>query len=187
MKDEVAPFPSTPAELFELSLSFSVSLSIHVRPSPPPADLLLYSSPSSFFSPLASPHSGDSIFSLSPPLPPQTSHHQNSLSLASSHYYTRRSGHPPLSLCLPAPSLGAPHPGTPSPADFSTPQPPEHRRLARPLLSLLSAPTETEEEDDEKKRRQKETPPWKLYAFYGDIRVVLNPDVKPKIVKPGIT
>ena len=52
------------AELLELSLSS------HVRPSPPTVVLLLRSSPSSSLAPLCWLHSGESILSISPSFPP---------------------------------------------------------------------------------------------------------------------
>uniref|UniRef100_A0A0E0NE45 Uncharacterized protein n=1 Tax=Oryza rufipogon TaxID=4529 RepID=A0A0E0NE45_ORYRU len=61
----------------------------------------------------------------------------------------RRSGHPSLSLRLPPPSPGARCSGTPSPTGVPTSRPPESRRPARPLLSLLSDQRSREEEEVE--------------------------------------
>uniref|UniRef100_A0A0D9YRL4 Uncharacterized protein n=1 Tax=Oryza glumipatula TaxID=40148 RepID=A0A0D9YRL4_9ORYZ len=77
----------------------------------------------------------------------------------------RRSGHPSLSLRLPPPSPGARCSGTPSPTGVPTSRPPESRRPARPLLSLLSDQRSREEEEPPKSRRENFTPSMETFAW----------------------
>nr|BAD16521.1 unknown protein [Oryza sativa Japonica Group] len=91
-------------------------------------------------------------------------HHHLLLSLELSSC-CRRSGHPSLSLRLPPPSPGARCSGTPSPTGVPTSRPPESRRPARPLLSLLSDQRSREEEEPPKSRRGNFTPSMETFAW----------------------
>uniref|UniRef100_A0A0E0RAU5 Uncharacterized protein n=1 Tax=Oryza rufipogon TaxID=4529 RepID=A0A0E0RAU5_ORYRU len=104
-------------------------------------------------------------------------HHRSPLSPAGSRSCRHRSGHPPLSLCLPPPSLGAPHSRTPFTVGVSTSQPPEHRRPSS-LSSCLLGRRRKREEDKRKKKRKKN----KKKRIFLD-----RPNVELLVVKPGRT
>uniref|UniRef100_I1QIB7 Uncharacterized protein n=1 Tax=Oryza glaberrima TaxID=4538 RepID=I1QIB7_ORYGL len=141
------------------------SLYSHVRPSLPSADLPHRSFASQTLVPPTPSRPGDSIFPLPLSLHLGISRHHHLLLSPELSSCCRRSGHPSLSLRLPPPSPGARCSGTPSPTGVPTSRPPESRRPARPLLSLLSDQRSREEEEPPKNRRGNFTPSMETFAW----------------------
>uniref|UniRef100_A0A0E0BAG7 Uncharacterized protein n=1 Tax=Oryza glumipatula TaxID=40148 RepID=A0A0E0BAG7_9ORYZ len=100
----------------------------------------------------------------------KSSRHRHLLLPAGLSSCRRRSGHSPLSLCLPPPSSGARQSGTPPAASVADPRPPEHRCPSPSPSSVLC----WKEKRGRRREKEVEGTPDSGPHFYKTVQQVLS-------------